>query len=237
MRVFGLATRWLATMFCFVVFGGGALLFGFVLVPLAGVTSRSPGERARRLRGWLTMAFRAFVRMMARLGGASFEVVGRVPDKGNFVIVANHPTLFDAVVLLALFPQADCIIKHELLRNPFTRLALSGLDFISNADTAEMLDSAVDRLRRGRSLLVFPEGTRSAPGEPVRFAWPRPPWPCAPACDACRWWCAAILRPPPRRAAGTRLRRSGRTTWWRSSRPWTSGPSLASCRHAMPSAP
>jgi 1-acyl-sn-glycerol-3-phosphate acyltransferase len=125
--------------------------------------------RVQRLRWWLWVTFRGFVRLMSGLRGASFEVIGTPPRDGNYLIVANHPTLFDAVVLLALFPQADCIIKHELLRNPFMRFALSGLDYISNADTARMLACAIERLQSGRSLLVFPEGTRSQPGEPVQF--------------------------------------------------------------------
>jgi 1-acyl-sn-glycerol-3-phosphate acyltransferase len=165
----GFAARWLVTMFCFAVFGLGGLVFGVVLVPLVTVVTPSRRPRVRRLRWWLQMAFCGFVRLMSGLRGANFDVVGTPPAHGSYLIVANHPTLFDAVVLLALFPQADCIVKHELLRNPFMRFALSGLDFISNADTAEMLGCAVARLQAGRSLLVFPEGTRSRPGEPVRF--------------------------------------------------------------------
>ena len=156
-------------MTCFSVFGIGGLLFGFVLVPVVTLVTPSRPRRVQRLRGCLGFAFRGFVWLMSALRGASFEVAGRAPPNGGCLIVANHPTLFDAVVLLALFPQADCIIKHELLRNPFMRFALSGLDFISNADTAEMLSAGVERLRRGRRLLVFPEGTRTEPGRPLKF--------------------------------------------------------------------
>jgi 1-acyl-sn-glycerol-3-phosphate acyltransferase len=165
----GFAFRWLVTMFCFAVFGLGGLVFGAVLVPLVTLATPSRPVRVQRLRWWLCVTFRGFVRLMSGLRGASFEVIGTPPRDGNYLIVANHPTLFDAVVLLALFPQADCIVKHELAHNPFMRFALSGLDYISNADTAGMLACAIERLQSGRSLLVFPEGTRSRPGEPVQF--------------------------------------------------------------------
>lgn len=156
-------------MFCFTVFGIGGLLFGAVLVPLVKLATPSREKRVRRMRWWLQMAFRGFVHLMSGLRGATFEVIGTLPREGHYLIVANHPTIFDAVVLLALFPQADCIIKHELMRHPFMRFALAGLDYVSNADTAEMLDTAIERLRAGRSLLVFPEGTRSRPGQPLQF--------------------------------------------------------------------
>lgn len=161
--------RWCTSMFCFVMFGLGGLLFGVVAVPLVSLTTRSRELRVRRLRRLLRLGFRLFVRLMSATGSAAFAVQGEIPRSGNYLIIANHPTLFDAVVLLALFPQADCIIKQELLRNPFTRFALSGLDYVSNADTADMLAVAVSRLRAGRSLLVFPEGTRSPVDGPLSF--------------------------------------------------------------------
>lgn len=161
--------RWITSMLSFVVFGLGGLVLGVLLFPLVSVTSRSAAGRIRRRRALLQRMFQLYIRLMALTGTASYEVVGRPAADRNYLVVANHPTLLDAVYLLAVFPQMDCIVKHDLMRNPFTRFALSGLDYVSNADTAGMLDAAVERLRRGRSVLVFPEGTRSRPGEPLHF--------------------------------------------------------------------
>jgi 1-acyl-sn-glycerol-3-phosphate acyltransferase len=41
--------------------------------------------------------------------------------------------------------------------------------YISNADSAALLDNCVDSLKRGRTLVLFPEGTRTTTGEPPRF--------------------------------------------------------------------
>lgn len=162
------AWRWVVSMLAFVVFGLGGLALGMLVFPLVALTTRSPVQRVRRRRHLLHRVFRFYLRLLSASGAASFTWSGDA-RQGPYLIVANHPTLIDAVLLLTLFPQADCIIKHELLRNPFTRFALSGLDYMSNADTAAMLVAAVARLRAGRSVLVFPEGTRSQPGEQLKF--------------------------------------------------------------------
>jgi 1-acyl-sn-glycerol-3-phosphate acyltransferase len=161
--------RWVTSMLSFVVFGLGGLILGVVLFPLVMVTSRRPAVRIRRRRLLLQRMLQLYIHLMDWTGTASFRVIGQPAADRNYLIVANHPTLLDAVYLLAVFPQVDCIVKHDLMRNPFTRSALSGLDYVSNADTAGMLDAAVERLRRGRSVLVFPEGTRSRPGQPLHF--------------------------------------------------------------------
>lgn len=164
---FGL--RWITSMTSYALFGLGGLVLGMVIFPLVTLTSLDASVRVARRRDLLQAAFRGYIRLLAAVGAASYEVRGAPATDRNYLIVANHPTLLDAVYLLALFPQADCVIKHGLLRNPFTRFALSGLDYVDNADTADMLDAVVARLEAGRSVLVFPEGTRSRPGEPLKF--------------------------------------------------------------------
>lgn len=155
-------------MLAFVVFGLGGLALGMLVFPLVALTTASPAQRVSRRRRLMQGVFQLYLRLLSVMGAASFAFSGTA-RQGPYLILANHPTLIDAVLLLTLFPQADCIVKQELLRNPFTRFALSGLDYMSNADTAAMLEAAVARLRAGRSVLVFPEGTRSLPNEPVRF--------------------------------------------------------------------
>lgn len=166
---FRFAVRWVASMLSFALFGLGAIVTGLILFPLVSLTSRRRGIRVRRRRWLLQRIFRLYLALIELLGGAAFDIRGAPAKEGNYLVIANHPTLIDAVILLAAFPQCDCIIKHQLLRNPFTRFPLSGLGYISNADTARMLNTAVQRLRGGSNVLVFPEGTRSRPGEPLHF--------------------------------------------------------------------
>jgi 1-acyl-sn-glycerol-3-phosphate acyltransferase len=78
------------------------------------------------------------------------------------VYVANHPSLLDAVFLLSRLPDAICIFKRAMLRNPFLAPAavmgghpwcVAGPDFVR---------TAVSEISSGRNLIIFPEGTRTA---------------------------------------------------------------------------
>jgi len=65
------------------------------------------------------------------------------------------------VILVAVMPQADCIVKEENFVNPFMRGMLKATGYMPNLGGPALVDTCVARLRAGRSLLLFPEGTRS----------------------------------------------------------------------------
>jgi len=92
-----------------------------------------------------------------------FEGEGLLESCGAGVIVANHPTLLDVVVLISRLPQADCIVKKELWSNFFLRRIVAWAGYIPNDDGPELAQRAMERIREGRKVIVFPEGTRSLP--------------------------------------------------------------------------
>lgn len=108
---------------------------------------------------------------MKILGVLSYRIHGRerLPAPANCLIVANHPTLIDVVFLICLFPQADCVIKSLLWRNPFTRFVVTAANHIPNNNDAGLLEACHERLQGGGTLILFPEGTRSIPGQKIRF--------------------------------------------------------------------
>lgn len=77
------------------------------------------------------------------------------------LVLANHPSLLDAVFLLSRMPQADCIVKAEAWRNPFLRHVVRAAGYIPNTGGPSVVEACAARLRAGRSVIVFPEGTRS----------------------------------------------------------------------------
>jgi 1-acyl-sn-glycerol-3-phosphate acyltransferase len=79
----------------------------------------------------------------------------------GLLVVANHPTLIDGIVLMSLMPQADCVVKASHYRNPFLGAAAKGAGYIPNLDGPSLTEECAARLRRGRSVIIFPEGTRS----------------------------------------------------------------------------
>ena len=86
------------------------------------------------------------------------------------IVVANHPSLLDVVFLISLVPQAQCVVKHQLWANRFLRGVVAAAGYIRN-DLApeELLARCTASLRAGDNLVIFPEGTRTRPGLPIRL--------------------------------------------------------------------
>ncbi|PTY08581.1 hypothetical protein DB347_03120 [Opitutaceae bacterium EW11] len=80
------------------------------------------------------------------------------------VYVANHPTLVDAPVLLSRLPDAICIFKPALLKNPVIAPAAILAGYVSGDAGIDLIRGAAEQVSRGQTLLVFPEGTRTGPG-------------------------------------------------------------------------
>lgn len=90
--------------------------------------------------------------------------VDRLSVRGPHLLVANHPSLLDVVVMGSLMPQLDCVIKREAWSNPFMRGVVAAAGYIPNDAGEQLVDRCVERIEQGRSLLIFPEGTRSPEG-------------------------------------------------------------------------
>jgi len=162
------AWRFICTVISFTAFGIGVVLFSVTLMPALRLL---PADRCRRVsRSVLQRGMRMFVGMMRGLGGMTYEFqdVAKLGQPGQ-LIVANHPTLLDAVFLIAFTPQACCIAKHAIFRNLFTRSVVKAAGYISNASTADLIGGTAAALREGQCVIMFPEGTRTRLGEPLAF--------------------------------------------------------------------
>ena len=163
--------RWVGTALSFMVFGIGSFLLGIVIMPLIVHLVRDEGRRTRWSRLLVGKAMHFFLFFMSTVGVLRYEISGaeNIRTENNYLIVANHPSLIDVVFLLSMFPMADCVIKQALRENFWTKHLMKGVGYISNRDPTEWLENCVARLRDGESLILFPEGTRTVPGEPLNF--------------------------------------------------------------------
>ena len=164
------AWRIFATGFVFVLFGLGALFISLTMFPLLRLSTWNTAVARRRIQRGMQGTFRLYMEIMRVLGILTYTVEGaeRLREPGRLV-VANHPTLIDVVLLVSLMPAVDCIVKRGLWRNPFLRWPVSWAGYIPNSDGEELIEGCAATLRRGHSLLVFPEGTRTVPGQPLRM--------------------------------------------------------------------
>ena len=91
------------------------------------------------------------------------------------LIVSNHQSAWETITYLLFFPEVAIITKIELLKIPVFGAYLKRSPMIPidrDAGTKalrQMVDEGQRALEQGRSVLIFPEGTRQAPGTPIEF--------------------------------------------------------------------
>jgi 1-acyl-sn-glycerol-3-phosphate acyltransferase len=172
LRKLDFAWRLIGTGLGFVVFLGGGALLAVIAFPSIDLLTPGASRRRERYHALLRWAFRAFVDMLAGLRVIEVEIDDPVAlrDSKGVIVVANHPTLIDIVLLSAFIPRAQCIVKRELWDSPFLGRLMRGSGYIPNdLEPEALVDACRAALADGRSLIIFPEGTRSRPGMPLRF--------------------------------------------------------------------
>ncbi len=146
------------------VFAG--LSFAVIIVPTIALLALTPGQRNRRVLVQKAAALILFVTgVTPRVSGLENLPAGRS------VIVANHASYLDGIILTAVLPpHFSFVIKKEMTRVPFASFMLRrvGSEFVDRFDRQR---GAIDARRilnaaaTGQSLAFFPEGTfRREPG-------------------------------------------------------------------------
>ncbi|GAB1256014.1 lysophospholipid acyltransferase family protein [Aurantivibrio plasticivorans] len=159
-----------ATGLSFSVFGLGGVIMPVLVAPIIYLSTRDQRTRERRAKAFVSFLMRSFVRIMHGLGVLSYQIGDKTQyNRPGHLVLANHPTLIDTVFLIAFVPNADCVVKGALKRNPFTRIPIGLAGYIANDDPEGVIVEAAASLARGNSLIIFPEGTRTTPGQPIKL--------------------------------------------------------------------
>lgn len=143
---------------------GLLLALSAVLLPLKG--------RFAIIHTWRAL----FIALERHVLGIRVEVLGRenIPD-GPCVVLAKHQSAWETVGLQELFRPGVFVLKRELLWIPFFGWGLAAIRMISidrkaGKDALRLVaEQGRERLERGISVIIFPEGTRMAPGEHKPF--------------------------------------------------------------------
>ncbi|NCT82769.1 MAG: 1-acyl-sn-glycerol-3-phosphate acyltransferase [Comamonadaceae bacterium] len=162
--------RIVATALAFACFGIGGLLLWLGVFPLQNLLLRDDARRQRAARAVVQAMFRFFVGWMRLLGLIRYEVRGAEKlQRRGLLVLANHPTLIDVVFLIGLVPNASCVVKSTLASHPCTRGPVRATGYICNNPGADLLLACTDALAAGSNLIIFPEGTRSRPGQALKM--------------------------------------------------------------------
>ncbi len=159
----------LRSLFFIAVFYLMSALTCLVMVPLLPMPRRFV---ARALRIWGG----AVTWLLQMICGVRVEVRGlEHRPTGPALIAAKHQGMFDIFGQLPVLPDACFILKKELMLIPFfgwycakDRMIVVDRDGHSAA-LKKLVRDARNRMKEDRQLVIFPEGTRSAPGEPTEY--------------------------------------------------------------------
>jgi len=171
MKLLSLVWRFVGSSLLWFFFGLIGLLLSVFVFPLLYLLVRAPLRRQVVARKIIAATFKAFMWVGRGIGIFTFRVTGLENKlaEGRLLILANHPTLIDVVLLLSVLPQVDCVVKDAVIKNPVMRAEVKTANYISNHEPANLLSDCVARLESGANLLLFPEGTRTRTGRPLRF--------------------------------------------------------------------
>ena len=150
---------YLRQVFAVLLFFGIALAVSPVCLVLAHGTRIRPTTGQNLIR----RLFAFWTRLTVRMG--VFEI--SIPEREKLgalrgaVLAPNHPSLLDAVFLLAIVPQTVCIMRANLINDLFLGGAARLAGYVPNDSGPALIRSGVEKIASGANLLIFPEGTRT----------------------------------------------------------------------------
>ncbi len=147
-------------------------LLWMVAVVLFAATA--PFDRRRRLLHLYTSAWAYHYVKLLPLWATDIQGVEHIRRGQTYVLVANHQSLGDILLLFGLFRHFKWVSKREIFRVPFVGWNMRMNDYVGlvrgdAASIERMLGECRRHLRAGSSIMIFPEGTRSEDGQMKAF--------------------------------------------------------------------
>lgn len=161
-------SHFVRTAFCFAFFALGGGVLSWIVLPVVRLLTRDHDLSVRRCQRTLQRGFQFFLWVLRtlRLVRTSWSPWASCKVERPCVIICNHPCLLDTVMMVARYDNVVCLVKQSYYDSPFFNGLARACGFIPAGrghieEHAHMLEQAADRLRRGYSILAFPEGRRS----------------------------------------------------------------------------
>jgi 1-acyl-sn-glycerol-3-phosphate acyltransferase len=132
---------------------------------LAGLVSKKTTLLAMKITSGGGLAIARVV------GGVRYRVHGRAPSRG--IVAAKHMSMMETGIMFHEIKNPFFVLKKELMMVPiygwaFARSGMIPVDR-KKADVENMVRRASEEMEKGRVLIIFPEGTRVAPGDDAHF--------------------------------------------------------------------
>ena len=109
--------------------------------------------------------------------GLSYKIEGleNLPKDQAYIVLCKHQSAWETLATRLFLPMQTAVLKKSLTQIPIAGWALSSLKPIAidrekpREALRTLIKQGVERLKEGLVVIVYPEGTRAAPGENKKF--------------------------------------------------------------------
>ncbi|MBF0428573.1 MAG: 1-acyl-sn-glycerol-3-phosphate acyltransferase, partial [Magnetococcales bacterium] len=170
MSRFMLVKGWLRSGIFFGLFVVGIFVFGMAITLLWPVTTLAQRRALSRRWSRYTRAMLAWTCDLRE----RVEGLEHLPS-GPCILLSKHQSAWETVAFLSIFPGCVLVLKESLMWIPVFGWALKATEQIAIdrsqgvAALHRLHEQGLRQVEGGMSVLIFPEGTRSAPGHPGKY--------------------------------------------------------------------
>lgn len=153
-----------------------AFNLSFYAMSVVMVIGCSPLFLLPRRLTFKAMAFwsHATLFLLRVIAGTKYEIRGKLPE-GPVLVASKHQSMWDTVVMTAILNRPAMVLKRELLWIPFygwyaQKARMIAIDRgAASAAIRRLVAQGKAAIAEGRPIVIFPEGTRSAPGAKLEY--------------------------------------------------------------------
>jgi len=164
----------LALTTLFGVFLLGIIFELLVALPIVSVVNKVWGPKPYRMQWTIRILVRFWLFLLRNCGLLTARAIKGKPFDGPCVVVSNHPGLFDVLFLIRDIPCMSVMVKQSLARSLPLGSIFRSAGYVLSPDFEQrtpfqVMDEAVEKIRKGYKFMIFPEATRSPKGSLGRF--------------------------------------------------------------------
>lgn len=156
-----------------VIFWTVVVIFAFIITTIATLAIFTNVKFRHKIATKWSKFFGFLIQFLCR---TNYQVIGRENILTTPCIIAsNHQSMWETVIFNIIFPPHVWIMKKELLNVPLFGWTIRTLAPIAinrrdkRGSVSQILEQGYNRLQNGFYIMLYPEGTRMQPGDPIHF--------------------------------------------------------------------